>query len=110
MADVAGLAPVRLARTRVVERHSAPCRVDWQPLAALGAIVTEWRDLAVRALEPNVFYHPAFALAAAPVFGTDVGAVTVRSKGRLIGLFPGRIARRRYGVPMAVFVGWNRSA
>ncbi len=35
---------------------------------------TTWRALAARALEPNVFYEPAFALAAAPVFGGDAGA------------------------------------
>jgi hypothetical protein len=44
-------------------------RVEWRPLAGLGAIAAEWRALAARALEPNVFYEPAFALAAAPVFG-----------------------------------------
>ena len=48
-------------------------RVEWRPLAELAAIAAEWRALAARALEPNVFYDPAFALAAAPVFGHDVG-------------------------------------
>ena len=47
---------------------------------------TEWRALAARALEPNVFYEPAFALAAAPVFGADAGAVLVwTGGGRLVG-------------------------
>jgi CelD/BcsL family acetyltransferase involved in cellulose biosynthesis len=96
---------VPLARVPLTERRGATDRTEWQPLAALGAIMTEWRELAARALEPNVFYEPGFALAAAPVFGAGVGAVTVRSKGRLIGLFPGRIARR-YGV-MPAFVGWT---
>ncbi len=108
MADVAALAPVRLARTRVTERRDAPCRADWQPLAALGSMVCDWRELAARALEPNVFYHPVFALAAAAPFGAGVGAVTVWSTAhRLIGLFPGRIERARYGVPLPAFVGWT---
>src|SRR5205807_382008 len=47
-------------------------------------------------------------LAAAPVFGADVGAVLVWSKAvpqRLIGLFPLRI-ERRYGV-LATLTGWT---
>ena len=39
-------------------------RVEWRPLAELGAIAADWRALAGSALEPNVFYEPAFALAA----------------------------------------------
>lgn len=82
-------------------------RAEWKPLAALADMRAEWRDLAGRALEPNVFYDPAFALAAAPVFGADVGAVLVWSKAspRLIGLFPARI-ERRYGV-IATLTGWT---
>ena len=83
-------------------------RAEWRPLSALGEIRGEWRELAARALEPNVFYDPAFALAAAPVFGADVGAVLVWSQvspQRLIGLFPLRI-ERRYGV-MATLTGWT---
>jgi CelD/BcsL family acetyltransferase involved in cellulose biosynthesis len=64
-------------------------RTEWQALDALGPITAEWNDLAARALEPNVFYDPAFALPAAKVFGTNAGAVLVRSSsGRLAGLFP----------------------
>ena len=53
---------------------AAALRVEWRPLAAMDAALTAWRALAVRALEPNVFYEPAFARAAEPVFGEDVGA------------------------------------
>jgi CelD/BcsL family acetyltransferase involved in cellulose biosynthesis len=85
-------------------------RVEWRPLADLAPLTAEWRDLAARALEPNVFYEPAFALAAAPVFGRDAGAGLVWSGGatpRLVGLFPGRIENRRYGLAPAVLVGWT---
>ncbi len=85
-------------------------RVEWRPLAELAALAAEWRALASRALEPNVLYEPAFALAAQPVFGRDVGAGLVWSRSsepRLLGLFPARIERRRYGVPLPVLVGWT---
>lgn len=69
-------------------------RVEWQPLASLAAIADEWRELAARAIEPNAFYEPAFALAAGPVFGKDTRAVLVRTTlGRLVGLFPGHPGR-----------------
>ena len=85
-------------------------RVEWRPLAELAALASEWRALAGRALEPNVFYEPAFALAAQQVFGRGVGAGLVWSQSseqRLLGLFPARIERRRYGVPLPVLVGWT---
>lgn len=85
-------------------------RVEWRPLAALGSIAAEWRALAARALEPNVFYEPAFALAAAPVFGRDIGAGLVWTRTvppRLIGFFPARVERRRYGLALPVLVGWT---
>jgi CelD/BcsL family acetyltransferase involved in cellulose biosynthesis len=69
-------------------------QVEWRPLSTLAPIAREWRELAARAIEPNVFYEPAFALAAGPVFGTDTRAVVVRTAaGRLVGLFPGHPGR-----------------
>jgi len=82
-------------------------RSEWCRVAALESIAEEWRALAARALEPNVFYEPAFALAAAPVFGADAGAVLVRTAGgRLAGLFPARIDRWRGGFT-STLVGWT---
>jgi len=82
---------------------------QWRPLAALGDIAAEWRALAQRAAEPNAFYEPAFALAAAPVLGADAGAVLVWSAAprRLIGLFPCRIEQRRYGLRLPLLAGWT---
>jgi len=83
--------------------------VKVRPLPELASIEPEWRTLAARALMPNVFYEPQFALAAAPVLGRDVGACLVWSRGRtarLVGLFPARIERHRYGLPWPVMVGW----
>jgi CelD/BcsL family acetyltransferase involved in cellulose biosynthesis len=82
-------------------------RTEWRGIAALESVAAEWHALAGRALEPNVFYEPAFALPAAPVFGSGVGAVLVRnSAGRLVGLFPARIERWR-GVVSPMLVGWT---
>ncbi|MEA2990618.1 MAG: hypothetical protein QOG83_3329 [Alphaproteobacteria bacterium] len=86
--------------------------VEWRPLADLTPMAADWRALAARALAPNVFYEPAFALAAAPVFGRDAGAGLVWSRSspaRLLGFFPARIERRRYGVAGSVLVGWTHS-
>jgi CelD/BcsL family acetyltransferase involved in cellulose biosynthesis len=82
-------------------------RIDWRPLGALSDIIGEWRALSTRALEPNVFYDPAFALAAAPAFGRDVGAGLVWLGTRLVGFFPATITRRRYGLYVPVLVGWT---
>jgi hypothetical protein len=60
--------------------------------------------------EPNVFYEPGFALAAAPVLGGDVEAILVWSTDlprRLVGLFPFRVAARRYGVRLPMLEGWT---
>jgi CelD/BcsL family acetyltransferase involved in cellulose biosynthesis len=82
-------------------------RTEWRPLRDLGPLAEAWRALAGRALEQNVFYEPAFALAAAPVFGVDAGAVLVWSvHGRLVGLFPARLARWRAGLRPAL-AGWT---
>jgi CelD/BcsL family acetyltransferase involved in cellulose biosynthesis len=82
---------------------------EWRPLAGLAGMAAEWRALARRAAEPNVFYEPAFALAAAPALGPDAGAILVRAiePRRLIGLFPCRIEPRRYGIRLPLLMGWT---
>jgi CelD/BcsL family acetyltransferase involved in cellulose biosynthesis len=75
-------------------------------------MAAEWASLARHALEPNVFYEPAFALAAAPVFGNHVGALLIWSQSnprQLVGFFPARIERFRYGLPLPVLVGWTHA-
>jgi CelD/BcsL family acetyltransferase involved in cellulose biosynthesis len=98
-------------RAALADRYAAgSLDVEWRSLAELEAISGEWRELAARALEPNVFYEPAFALAAAPVFGRGVGALLVWSGAdprRLLGFFPARIETRRYGIKLPVLVGWS---
>jgi CelD/BcsL family acetyltransferase involved in cellulose biosynthesis len=87
-------------------------RVEWRPLAELAPVAKPWRALAACALEPNVFYEPAFALAAQPALGRDVGAGLVWSREtppRLLGFFPARIERHRWGVRLPVLVGWTHA-
>jgi CelD/BcsL family acetyltransferase involved in cellulose biosynthesis len=98
-------------RAAVADRYAANAlAVEWRYLSKLESIVDEWRELAARALEPNIFYEPAFALPAAKIFGRDSGALLVwsgTSPRKLLGFFPGRIEPRRYGLKLPVLVGWT---
>ena len=97
-------------RASAADRHSAMnFDVELRPLKDLAAITEDWRALSAHAVEQNVFYDPGFALAAAPLFGADVlvGLVWTRMPRQLKGLFPVRIARHRYGFPLAVAIGWT---
>lgn len=98
-------------RAAVADRYAIDAfSVEWRALSQLNAVANEWRELAARALMPNVFYEPSFSLAAAPVFGRDAGAVLVWSgtaPRRLVGFFPARIEARRYGFKLPVLVGWT---
>jgi CelD/BcsL family acetyltransferase involved in cellulose biosynthesis len=98
-------------RAAVADRYAAnSLAVEWRSLSELESIVDEWRDLATRVLEPNVFYEPAFALPATRIFGRDAGALLVwsgTSPRKLLGFFPSRIETRRYGLKLPVLVGWT---
>ncbi len=60
------------------------------------SIITEWRDLAVRSIEANVFFHPGILLPAIDHLDQSVTVATLRDPtGRLIGLAP--TERRRLG-------------
>jgi CelD/BcsL family acetyltransferase involved in cellulose biosynthesis len=105
-------AAITSARRAVVANRYAvdSFAVEWLELSQLESIVGDWRELASRALVANVFYEPAFALAAAPLFGRDVGAVLVWSgtaPRKLLGLFPGRREAHRYGLRLPMLVGWT---
>src|SRR4029077_12557034 len=109
--DGAASAIVSARRAALSARHAAETFVvERRDFSQLASILPEWRALAADALEPNVFYEPAFALAAAPVFGRGVEAVLVWSGDaprRLLGLFPARVERRRYGLRLPVLLGWT---
>ena len=83
---------------------SPALRVEWRGLDTLQAAADAWRELAARAIEPNVFNTSEFMIPAAPVFGAGAGATLVWSAaGRLMGLFPARLER----APFARAVGWT---
>jgi CelD/BcsL family acetyltransferase involved in cellulose biosynthesis len=109
--DGAASAIASARRAVLADRYAANAlAVEWRDFAELAPIVGQWRELAERALEPNVFYEPAFALAAAPVFGRGAGALLVwsgTSPRRLLGFFPARIERRRYGLRLPILAGWT---
>ncbi len=98
-------------RAVVAERYAINAlEVEWRLLSELAPVAAEWRELAAHALEPNVFYEPAFALAAAPVLGRGAGAMLVWSgtaPRKLLGFFPARIVPRRYGFVLPLLVGWT---
>ena len=98
-------------RAAIADRYAASSlAVEWRNLSELESIVDEWRDLATRVLESNVFYEPAFALPAARIFGRDAGALLVwsgTSPRKLLGFFPSRMETRRYGLKLPVLVGWT---
>ncbi len=95
-------------KTAIAKRGRAGMTVDWVPLAALYVADFErWRELVRRALEPNVFFEPAFARAAAThLKGKEIGAVTVSAGARLLGLMPGRVEGIAAGRPVATFMAW----
>lgn len=100
-------------RSRAVASGLAGLSIERRPLAACAAIEAEWRDLAARAIEPNPFFEPDFALSAAQHLvdfrGTTVlllwdGAAASR---RLLGFVPARLQRRLLGHD--VLIGWSNS-
>jgi hypothetical protein len=77
-------------------RPDAPITIETRPLSACADIAEAWSQLAGRALEPNPFLEPAFALAASQhlVSFRDVVAILAWQGGatdarrRLVGLIP----------------------
>jgi hypothetical protein len=67
--DGAASAIASARRAVLADRYGANAfTVEWRGLDHLQSIEGAWRALAERALEPNVFYEPGFALAAALAF------------------------------------------
>lgn len=81
--------------------------VEVRPLAACAAIVSQWRRLAERAIEPNIFFEPDFLLSAVRHLpeAQDHLAILVwlpagRGAQRLVGFWPFREARRPRLMPL----------
>lgn len=107
------LAPIETARRqgRAAAPGTAGLWIERRPLAACAGLEPEWRDLVGRAIEPNPFFEPDFALAAAqhlvdfrdaPVLLLWGGSSASR---RLLGFVPGRLQRRLLGPDE--LIGWS---
>ncbi len=109
---------MRKGTDRTAKAASAGARPDRAEIArfvsetvdqdGLVRVRDDWKALAGRAAEPNVFYDPDFALPAIEGLGAGaaIRALLVwRDEGpsgrRLTGVFP-FIAKRRWGVPLSV--------
>jgi CelD/BcsL family acetyltransferase involved in cellulose biosynthesis len=112
---MAAVSAPNIASERPVDRASSRAaradrlKAEWKPLSALDATdIARWRELAGHALEPNAFLEPAFATAALGLpEARGVGAMMVRSGGRLLGFLPGRIEGLADGRPVSTFVAWT---
>jgi CelD/BcsL family acetyltransferase involved in cellulose biosynthesis len=101
----AGLGPSPVA-TKASSHYDAPLSIDIRLLSACAEIRQDWSDLAARALEPNLFFEPDFALAAVQhlVVFRDACAILVWQgqaedpRRRLVGLIP-CFPRNRLFVP-----------
>jgi O-antigen/teichoic acid export membrane protein/CelD/BcsL family acetyltransferase involved in cellulose biosynthesis len=80
--------------------------IEWRAPADLADISDEWRALCKRAIEPNVFFEPAYLRNAAPRFGKNVVVALIWSTAtmprRLVGLLPVRNVLRSGFTPMLV--------
>ena len=82
-------------------------------LSSINDHLPAWTDLCRNAVEPNFFYHPRQALAAARHLDSDkdlrvllVWQEDAENSRRLIGLFPFSISRFRWGMPVKLTLGW----
>ncbi|MGV3633744.1 MAG: GNAT family N-acetyltransferase [Pseudorhodoplanes sp.] len=100
--------PAKLPRTHLsVVASTRPYLID---LAAVPA--PAWNDLHARAIEPNAYYDPLWAV---PVTRHATGrggalALLAWDRDRLIGLMPVRWARRALSLPVPLLVSWNAYA
>ena len=114
VAQIADTAAV--ARARVDDASKRPRRIAVSrgggvaPLATID--VNQWRALAERAMEPNGYYLPDWALAVNALASGRTGVSTLAArdghsqhgKARLIGLMPFMPMARAYNIPLPAFV------
>ncbi len=96
---------------------AATSRGERNALAVRGALVNladvpvaAWSALMARAIEPNAFYHPAWARAVSASARGHSGAkalVAFDARNRLIGLLPVQSAWRVLKLPIPVLVSWQ---
>ena len=102
---------------RLIPRASVVCASTstktQKTLCDLTAVPAEpWRALHARAIEPNAYFHPLWALPVARFARGRDGALALLAwdragHDRLTGLMPVRWARRALSLPIPMLVGWN---
>lgn len=101
----------RATPARVAECKATGLRISLRPLHESAGIATEWSALGMRALTPNVFYEPEYAVPAGIPFGDGVQLLAVHADktdgGPLLGAWPFRVVRMRWGVPLPLIHGWT---
>jgi CelD/BcsL family acetyltransferase involved in cellulose biosynthesis len=86
--------------------------VALRPLEANAPWIAAWRDLSRRPLIDNLFYDPDFALPASGAFGHGVQVALVGDRApeepglHLLGAWPVRARRLRWGLPLVLTMGW----
>lgn len=84
-----------------------------RPLDPAAPFVAAWRDLGAGSCVANPFYEADYALPAAQAFGGGVRLLIVADRppeepgARLLALWPFRLSRTRWGLPLTVLVGWR---
>lgn len=100
--------PAKSPRTYLSVVSSArPLLVD---LASMPA--SSWRNLHARAIEPNAYYDPLWALPVAQHAPGRGGAMALLAwdRDQLTGLMPVRWAKRALSLPVPLLVSWNAYA
>ena len=84
-----------------------------RPLDPAAPVPAAWRTLGADARIPNPFYEADYALPAARAFGAGVRLLVVADRppdapgARWLALWPFRLSRTRWGLPLPVLVGWT---
>lgn len=99
-----------------VEPRTAALRSSFCECVDLEAVpFAAWNELAGRAIEPNAFFHPDWALAVSRYARGKAGARALLgwdgpARGRLIGFLPVKPARDALKIPAPVLVAWQAYA
>lgn len=84
-----------------------------RPLDPAMPWIPAWRALGAAAAIRNPFYEAGYALAARAAFGAGVRLLIVADRApeapgaRFLAVWPYRVSRRRWGLPMPVLMGWT---
>ena len=105
------VASASTASVRSVRCRTTSLYLSERPLEGSGDLAARWAALAKRSLVANIFYEPEYAIPAQLPFGSGVRVLAVHADASpnapLLGLWPYRIARMRWGLPLPVLLGWT---